>query len=216
MCDWQTDIHLPTRQVRNRQVERQTLLYGEGGVEQERHSPAAAQYMLCWNSIQSCSSTSTIYVACVCWNSIGSVTGAIITLVNCPKIVQHVETQTAAMSQEPTDTSKQPIRTRYLGHVTGYQPIRDQYFLNRSVHAMSLIMNTTKFRLHARSLHWIQGTLDFIYPLLILWDYVSWYIPDTRSITRSSYSSQAISRVLSNSVDPNHTSQSMTLQLQTS
>ena len=23
---------------------------------------------------------------------------------------------------------KQPIRTRYLGHVTGYQPIRDQYF----------------------------------------------------------------------------------------
>ena len=24
---------------------------------------------------------------------------------------------------------KQPIRTRYLGHVTGYQPIRDQYFL---------------------------------------------------------------------------------------
>eukprot|EP00116_Pleurobrachia_bachei_P006593 sb/3466855/ len=26
-------------------------------------------------------------------------------------------------------TSKQPIRIRYLGHVTGYQPIRDQYFL---------------------------------------------------------------------------------------
>ena len=25
--------------------------------------------------------------------------------------------------------SKQPIRTRYLGHVTGYQPIREQYFL---------------------------------------------------------------------------------------
>eukprot|EP00116_Pleurobrachia_bachei_P016369 sb/3476631/ len=23
--------------------------------------------------------------------------------------------------------SKQPIRTRYLGHVAGYQPIRDQY-----------------------------------------------------------------------------------------
>eukprot|EP00116_Pleurobrachia_bachei_P012840 sb/3473102/ len=35
--------------------------------------------------------------------------------------------------QEPADTSKQPIRTRYLGHVTGYQPIRDQYFLIRSV-----------------------------------------------------------------------------------
>ena len=26
-----------------------------------------------------------------------------------------------------TGFSKQPIRTRYLGHVTGYQPIRDQY-----------------------------------------------------------------------------------------
>eukprot|EP00116_Pleurobrachia_bachei_P011333 sb/3471595/ len=26
------------------------------------------------------------------------------------------------------ETSKQPIRTRYLGHVTGYQPIRDHYF----------------------------------------------------------------------------------------
>eukprot|EP00116_Pleurobrachia_bachei_P003080 sb/3463342/ len=37
--------------------------------------------------------------------------------------------------QEPTYTSKRPIRTRYLGHVTGtgYQPIRDQYFLIRSV-----------------------------------------------------------------------------------
>eukprot|EP00116_Pleurobrachia_bachei_P017530 sb/3477792/ len=31
------------------------------------------------------------------------------------------------------ETSKQPIRTRHLGHVTGYQPIRDQYFLVRSV-----------------------------------------------------------------------------------
>eukprot|EP00116_Pleurobrachia_bachei_P005074 sb/3465336/ len=33
--------------------------------------------------------------------------------------------------QQPTETSKQPIRTRYLGHVTGYHPIRDQYFLTR-------------------------------------------------------------------------------------
>eukprot|EP00116_Pleurobrachia_bachei_P004941 sb/3465203/ len=30
--------------------------------------------------------------------------------------------------QEPTE-SKKPIRTRDLGHVIGYQPIRDQYFL---------------------------------------------------------------------------------------
>eukprot|EP00116_Pleurobrachia_bachei_P018233 sb/3478495/ len=38
--------------------------------------------------------------------------------------------------QEPTETSKQPIRTRYLGNVTGCQPIRDQYFLIRSVPVM--------------------------------------------------------------------------------
>eukprot|EP00116_Pleurobrachia_bachei_P008365 sb/3468627/ len=37
------------------------------------------------------------------------------------------------VSQEPTDTSKQPISSRYLGHVTGYQPITDQYFLIWSV-----------------------------------------------------------------------------------
>eukprot|EP00116_Pleurobrachia_bachei_P001857 sb/3462119/ len=36
--------------------------------------------------------------------------------------------------QYPTlNRPKQPIRTRYLGEVTGYQPVRDQYFLIRSV-----------------------------------------------------------------------------------
>eukprot|EP00116_Pleurobrachia_bachei_P014864 sb/3475126/ len=37
---------------------------------------------------------------------------------------------------QPTETSKQLIGTRYLGHVTGYQPIRDQYFLisSRTTH----------------------------------------------------------------------------------
>eukprot|EP00116_Pleurobrachia_bachei_P001494 sb/3461756/ len=35
----------------------------------------------------------------------------------------------AGLYHEPTETSKQPIKTRYLGHVTVYQPIRDQYFL---------------------------------------------------------------------------------------
>ena len=29
------------------------------------------------------------------------------------------------MNQQPTESSKQPIRTRCLGYVTGYQPIRD-------------------------------------------------------------------------------------------
>eukprot|EP00116_Pleurobrachia_bachei_P017116 sb/3477378/ len=32
--------------------------------------------------------------------------------------------------------TQKPIRTRYLDHVTGYQPIRDQYFLIRSVHVI--------------------------------------------------------------------------------
>ena len=36
------------------------------------------------------------------------------------------------LHQQPTESSKQPITARYLGHVTGYQPIRDQYFLIRS------------------------------------------------------------------------------------
>ena len=34
------------------------------------------------------------------------------------------------------DTSKQPIRNLYLCHVTGYQPIEDQYFLILSVPAL--------------------------------------------------------------------------------
>eukprot|EP00116_Pleurobrachia_bachei_P006770 sb/3467032/ len=53
--------------------------------------------------------------------------------------------QTSICDQEPTDTSKQPIRTRYLGHVTSYQPIRDQYFLIRSVHALPT------FEIHVQS-----------------------------------------------------------------
>eukprot|EP00116_Pleurobrachia_bachei_P008383 sb/3468645/ len=39
----------------------------------------------------------------------------------------------STVPQPGTETSKQPIRTRYLCHVTGYQPIRDQYFLIRSM-----------------------------------------------------------------------------------
>eukprot|EP00116_Pleurobrachia_bachei_P015297 sb/3475559/ len=38
-----------------------------------------------------------------------------------------------ALGQETTGFSKTPIKTHYLGHVTGYQPIRDQYFLILSV-----------------------------------------------------------------------------------
>eukprot|EP00116_Pleurobrachia_bachei_P018048 sb/3478310/ len=42
-------------------------------------------------------------------------------------------------NKEPTETSKQPIRTLYLGHLTGYQPIRDQDFLIRSVPATHVL-----------------------------------------------------------------------------
>eukprot|EP00116_Pleurobrachia_bachei_P008875 sb/3469137/ len=46
------------------------------------------------------------------------------------------------VDQEPPETSKQPITTRYLGHVTGYQPIRDQYFLNWSVSCGKGVLET--------------------------------------------------------------------------
>ena len=44
-----------------------------------------------------------------------------------------VEEMLNVLTQESTKSSKQPIRTRYSGHVTSYQPIRDQYFLICSV-----------------------------------------------------------------------------------
>ena len=34
-----------------------------------------------------------------------------------------------------------PIRSRYLGHVTGYRPIRDQYFLIQSVPVTIILPN---------------------------------------------------------------------------
>eukprot|EP00116_Pleurobrachia_bachei_P012391 sb/3472653/ len=46
----------------------------------------------------------------------------------------------SSLYQEPTETSKQPIITRYLGHVTGHQgPIRYQYFLIQLVPALYLL-----------------------------------------------------------------------------
>eukprot|EP00116_Pleurobrachia_bachei_P001671 sb/3461933/ len=36
--------------------------------------------------------------------------------------------------REPTETSKKPIKTRYLRHVTGYQPIRDQPVDNGTIY----------------------------------------------------------------------------------
>ena len=48
-----------------------------------------------------------------------------------------LEVMMAGKSQEPTESSKKPIRTSYLGQVTVYQPIRDQYFMIRSGHGSS-------------------------------------------------------------------------------
>eukprot|EP00116_Pleurobrachia_bachei_P009871 sb/3470133/ len=47
--------------------------------------------------------------------------------------------------QEPTEISKQPIRTRYLGHVNGHRPIRDQYFLIQSVSAIVAVTSLLLF-----------------------------------------------------------------------
>eukprot|EP00116_Pleurobrachia_bachei_P011259 sb/3471521/ len=70
--------------------------------------------------------------------------------------------QVLVWCQEPTDTSKQPIRTPYLGHVTRKQPIRDQYFLIRSVPASYLneMINTLKLACFTFIL--ICATLQFL------------------------------------------------------
>ena len=61
--------------------------------------------------------------------------------------------------QEPTEFCKQPIRTRYLGHVTGYQPIRDQYFLIRSVHGYIETFSDTNILSHKHThTHMISTT----------------------------------------------------------
>eukprot|EP00116_Pleurobrachia_bachei_P016332 sb/3476594/ len=62
-----------------------------------------------------------------------------------------------ALAVEPTETSKQPIRTRYLGHVAGYQPIREQYFLIWSVPDCFY----TGFQIH-NTLTWMSSTRFFV------------------------------------------------------
>eukprot|EP00116_Pleurobrachia_bachei_P005245 sb/3465507/ len=50
----------------------------------------------------------------------------------CVRLGKHAAAYSVVF-QEPTETSKQPIRIHYLGLMTGYQPISDQSFLIRSV-----------------------------------------------------------------------------------
>ena len=52
-------------------------------------------------------------------------------------LVSNLRVRCYTINQEPTRPSKQPIRTCYVGHVTGNQPISDHYFLIRSVHAIN-------------------------------------------------------------------------------
>eukprot|EP00116_Pleurobrachia_bachei_P017359 sb/3477621/ len=56
----------------------------------------------------------------------------------------------------PTQVNK-PIRTRYLDHVTGYQPIRDQYFLIQSVLETLLTPWTSKQPIRTRYLGHVTG-----------------------------------------------------------
>eukprot|EP00116_Pleurobrachia_bachei_P007836 sb/3468098/ len=67
---------------------------------------------------------------------------------------------------KPTETSKQPIKTRYLGHVTVYQPIRDQYFLIRSVptiHLSTIGRSRTRHHLNRETAKYVANSARF-YP----------------------------------------------------
>eukprot|EP00116_Pleurobrachia_bachei_P011707 sb/3471969/ len=52
--------------------------------------------------------------------------------------------------KEPTKTSKQPTKTRYLGHVTGYQPIRDQCFGRFLICIMCIMIKLTHTLTHTQ------------------------------------------------------------------
>eukprot|EP00116_Pleurobrachia_bachei_P004888 sb/3465150/ len=79
------------------------------------------------------------------------------------------------LNLEPADTSKQPIRTRYLGYVTGYQPIRDHYFLIRLVPEYNSTVllckinrpkqvNMTNQNSLFRSLDWLSANQGPLFP----------------------------------------------------
>ena len=57
------------------------------------------------------------------------------TVYRVPNIQSHVHLSLGTTMQGSTKSCNRPIRARYLVHVTGNQPITDQYILIRSVHA---------------------------------------------------------------------------------
>ena len=50
-------------------------------------------------------------------------------------LLPQLEITEHSLNDDQVRAKQEPIRTCYLGHVTGHQPIRDQYSLFRSVHA---------------------------------------------------------------------------------
>eukprot|EP00116_Pleurobrachia_bachei_P012150 sb/3472412/ len=77
--------------------------------------------------------------------------------------------------QEPTETSKQPIRTHYLGHVTGYQPIRDQYFgrflltVLTAAHETVFLQHTSKQPIRTRYLGHVTGYQPIRDQYFLIW-----------------------------------------------
>ena len=56
-------------------------------------------------------------------------------------LIKHYTNNIRSNSQEPTDTSNRPIRNRYLGHATGYQPIRYQYLPSPHVYTVPSLVS---------------------------------------------------------------------------
>eukprot|EP00116_Pleurobrachia_bachei_P002114 sb/3462376/ len=102
-----------------------SIIFSEGcsgtNIKTCKHVTADAQY------------TDSGTYKCVGSNTVGGVNKTDTKTVDIKIYIDIIITSTHDAHQEPTEASKQPIRTRYLGHVTGYQPINDQYFLIRSV-----------------------------------------------------------------------------------
>eukprot|EP00116_Pleurobrachia_bachei_P014708 sb/3474970/ len=74
------------------------------------------------------------------------------------------------ISFEPTKTSKQPIRTRYLGHVTGYQPIRDQSVVGINIrNVMYNMIEISKQLIRTRYLGHVTGYQPIMDQYFLIW-----------------------------------------------
>ena len=80
--------------------------------------------------------------------TIGVISAALVVFGNCVGAGIFISPKGMHLNQEPTEPSKQPIRAGHLGHVTGYQPLRDQYFMVRSVPASLINLRSMKICIH--------------------------------------------------------------------